>query len=225
MPYPTTPDDFRRRRLIVIGIAAALVLIAFVTYAVLVHRADSQVGPAAEPTQNVVAPTQPSPPAPTALAKLHPTADPKTFAREAAEALFSWDTATMIGRDDHIEQLLKVGDPTGESTAGLLSDIEGYLPTQAAWTELGQYETRQWLTIDSLTTPTKWAEAEAQAGSVLLPGTTAFTVRGQRHRVGVWNGEPVSSSYHVAFTVFIVCAPSYPECHLLRLSVLDNPLD
>ena len=38
MLYPTTPDDLRRRRLIVVGIATALLLIAFVTYAVLVHR-------------------------------------------------------------------------------------------------------------------------------------------------------------------------------------------
>ena len=41
MLYPTTPDDLRRRRLLVVGIATALVLIAFVTYAVLVHRAHS----------------------------------------------------------------------------------------------------------------------------------------------------------------------------------------
>lgn len=31
MLYPTTPDDLRRRRLIFAGIAAALMLIAFVT--------------------------------------------------------------------------------------------------------------------------------------------------------------------------------------------------
>jgi len=24
--------------------------------------------------------------------------------------------------------------------------------------------------------------------------------------------------------VFVVCAPTYPTCHLLRLSQLDNPL-
>ena len=41
MLYPTTPDDLRRRRLIVAGVATALLLIAFVTYAVLVHRSHS----------------------------------------------------------------------------------------------------------------------------------------------------------------------------------------
>ena len=41
----------------------------------------------------------------------------------------------------------------------------------------------------------------------------------------MWEGEPVASEHDVAFTVFIVCGPSYPECHLLRLSMLDKPLD
>jgi hypothetical protein len=59
----------------------------------------------------------------------------------------------------------------------------------------------------------------------LLPGTTGLTIRGIRHRTGVWEGEPVASEHDVAFTVFIVCGPSYSECHLLRLSMLDKPLD
>ena len=105
-----------------------------------------------------------------------------------------------------------------------MSDLDNYLPTQDAWVELTKYETRQWLTVDSVTTPTKWAEAEAQAGDELLPGTTALTIHGTRHRSGIWEGEPVSSEHDVAFTVFLVCAPSYPECHLLRLSMLDKPL-
>jgi hypothetical protein len=225
MLYPTNPDDLRRRRLLVAGIATTLLVIAFITYAVLVHRAHSRVGQADGTKQTAVVPsTTPTTPMPTVLTKLRPTRDPDSFAREVAEALFAWDTATMVDRVEHIEQLVKVGDPTGESTAGLLSDIESYLPTQDAWTDLAQYETRQWLTIDSVTTPTKWAEAEAQAGNTLLPGTTARTIRGVRHRAGLWDGEPVSSAYDLAFTVFIVCGPSYPECHLLRLSVLDKPL-
>lgn len=227
MLYPTTPEGLRRRRLVVAGIATALLLIAFVTYAVLVHRAHSRTGavsnsPAAEPVPGGSTPVTNMP---TELPKLHPTSAPEAFARDVAEALFAWDTATMITRADHIEQLVKVGDPTGESTAGLLSDVGGYLPTDEAWRDLAQYKTRQWLTIDSVSTPAKWAEAEAQAGDALLPGTTALTIDGVRHRAGVWDGDPVSSQYDVAFTVFIVCGPSYPECHLLRLSVLDKPLD
>lgn len=227
MLYPTTPDGLRRRRLIVVGIATALLLISFVTYAVLVHRSHTRTGAPANPTVAVPEATGVTSASvvPTVLPKLRATNDPDMFAREVADALFKWDPATMIGRDDHIEQLIKVGDPSGESTAGLLSDIDGYLPTDPAWRDLAQYETRQWLTIDSVSTPTKWADAEAQAGGALLAGTTALTIHGVRHRAGVWDGEPVSSQHDVAFTVFIVCGPSYPECHLLRLSVLDKPLD
>lgn len=226
MLYPTTPEVLRRRRLVVAGIATALLLIAFVTYAVLVHRAHSRTGAASNSPAAVPTPGgSTSGAVPTELSKLHATSDPEAFARDVAEAIFEWDTATMITRADHIERLVKVGDPTGASTAGLLSDVGGYLPTDVAWRDLAQYETKQWLTIDTVSTPTKWAEAEAQAGDALLPGTTALTIHGVRHRAGVWNGDPVSSHYDVAFTVFIVCGPSYPECHLLRLSVLDKPLD
>lgn len=227
MLYPTTPEVLRRRRLIVAGIATALLLIAFVTYAVMVHRSHSRTGAVSNSPAGMPTPGGSTPIAivPTQLAELHPTSDPEAFARDVAEGLFEWDTATMITRADHVEQLVKVGDPTGESTAGLLSDVGGYLPTDEAWRDLAQYETKQWLTIDTVSTPTKWAEAEAQAGDALLPGTTALTIHGVRHRAGVWDGDPVSSQYDVAFTVFIVCGPSYPECHLLRLSVLDKPLD
>ena len=107
----------------------------------------------------------------------------------------------------------------------LFADIGNYLPTPDAWVDLAQYETRQWLTLDSVSVPSKWAEAQTQAGDELLPGTTAYTIHGTRHRTGIWEGEPVSTEHEVAFTVFIVCGPAYPTCHLLRLSELDNPLD
>lgn len=225
MLLPTT-DDLRRRRLVVAGVATVLLVIASLTYAVMVHRAhEANAAPRNPPTSaDPQATVDPTPVALT-LAPLRKTDNPQAFSRNVAQALFSWDTTTMVGRDDHIEQLVKVGDPTGESTAGLLSDLEGYLPTDDAWLDLAQYETKQWLTINSIATPSKWAEAEAQAGSALLPGTTAFTIHGVRHRSGMWEGAPVASEHDVAFTMFIVCGPSYPECHLLRLSVLDDPLD
>lgn len=226
MRHPTTPDDLRRRRLLVAGIATALLLIAFITYTVLAHHAhpstDARIQSKAKPDATATAVT---PPVAVNLPALRRTDDPEQFAREAAQAIFAWDTATMIGRDDHIEQLVKVGDPTGESTPGLLSDLENYLPTVDSWVDLAQYETKQWITINTIATPSKWTEAEAQASSELLPGTSAFTIRGVRHRAGIWEGKPVTSAHDVAFTVFIVCGPSYPDCHLLRLSILDKPLD
>ena len=91
--------------------------------------------------------------------------------------------------------------------------------------ELRQYATTQYLVIDTLFVPDAWADAVAQAQpGQIAPGTTAVTIEGTRHRDGLWNGEPVSSEHAVSFTVFIVCAPTYPTCHLLRLSQLDNPL-
>jgi hypothetical protein len=227
MRYPTTPHAFRRRRLIVASIATAVLLTAFVTYSVLVHRGDSPV--AAAPTVPQQTPgdlaSVETKPVVVTLPALPTTSDPANFARHAAEAIFEWDTATLLTRVDHIEQLLAVADPTGESTPGLLSDLGNYLPTGDAWVELATYETQQWLSIDSVTTPTRWADAQAQAGDELLPGTTAYTIHGIRNRTGVWDGAPVASEHDVAFTVFIVCGPAYPECHLLRLSMLDNPLD
>lgn len=225
MLHPTTPDDLRHRRLMVAGVATALLLIAFVTYAILVHRSHSPSASSTKERAPVELTEVREVPAVTELAALRPTSDPETFARQVAEAIFAWDTSTLVSRTDHIEQLVEVADPTGESTPGLVSDLDNYLPTQDAWVELTKYETDQWLTVDSVSTPTKWAEAEAQAGDELLPGTTALTIHGTRHRSGIWEGEPVSSEHDVAFTIFLVCAPSYPECHLLRLSMLDKPLD
>ena len=79
--------------------------------------------------------------------------------------------------------------------------------------------------LDQADIPEAWADALAQAQpGQIAPGTTAFTIEGTRHRNGLWNGEPVTSEHAVSFTVFIVCKPAYPTCHLLRLSQLDNPL-
>lgn len=222
----TNPDDLRRRRFLVLAGAGALLVIAFLSYAVLVHRSDpsSSSSTADKPAAGPGSPVE-TPPVVAELTALRPTGDPEAFARQVTGALFEWDTATLISRADHVEQLVAVADPTGEATPGLVSDLDNYLPTPGAWTELAKYETRQWIAIDSVTTPSQWAEAEAQAGDQLLPGTTGFTIRGTRHRTGVWEGEHVASEHDVAFTVFIVCGPSYPECHLLRLSMLDKPLD
>lgn len=226
MLFATNPDDLRRRRFLVLAGAGALLVIAFLSYAVLIHRSDPSSARSIAPEQAAgsAAPGE-TPPLVDELTALRPSGDPDAFARQVTGALFEWDTATLISRADHVEQLVAVADPTGEATPGLVSDLDNYLPTPDAWTELAKYETRQWIAIDSVTTPSQWTEAEAQAGDQLLPGTTGLTIRGTRHRTGVWDGVPVASEHDVAFTVFIVCGPSYPECHLLRLSMLDKPLD
>lgn len=222
----TTPDALRHRRVIVAGVVIVLLVLAWTAYAVLVHRSATPASHSGVRFERSTAATSGAPEPVTVLRAVEPTEDPATFARRVAQALFAWDTATLVGRNDHIEQLVAIADPTGQSTPGLVGDLGNYLPTPNTWIELAQYETRQWLSIDSVTTPTLWPQAVTQAGpDGLLPGTTAFTIRGVRHRWGVWEGAPVATSHKVAFTIFIVCAPSYPTCHLLRLSLLDKPLD
>lgn len=215
------PDTtgIRWRRLLAVAGGVLLLLVAVVSYAAFANP-----DPSAEPRTTSAPPssepiaTQTSPPALDA-------AEPEAFARQVATALFSWDTRTTSTPKSVTEQLISVADPTGESSAGLVSDVANYLPTDQIWIELRKYETRQWIEVTSVEIPGLWATAEVQAGDELLPGTTAFTVRGTRHREGVWEGEDVASQHEVAFTAFIVCAPTYPECHLLRLSKLDDPLE
>lgn len=176
-----------------------------------------------EPTPTTTASTTQPVPKPTETPT--PMTDPERFARWAASALFDWDTATT-NRAEAIDRLMAVADPTGEGEgAGLVSDIGNYLPDQATWAKLRTYATRQWLDIETVTVPATWDEAKAQAApGQLLPGTVAYTITGTRHRDGTWNGQPVTYTAPTAFTLFIACAPSFPECHLLRLSLPDQPL-
>ncbi|OUZ11070.1 hypothetical protein BHE97_06490 [Aeromicrobium sp. PE09-221] len=151
--------------------------------------------------------------------------DPRQFVRDVAAAIFAWDTRTASGPAELIEPFLTIADPTGESSPGLVSDLAGYLPTHDAWVDLRRYQTQQRLEVTTVAVPELWATAIEQAGGELAPGTAAFTVRGIRHRAGSWEGDLVRSKHPVAFTVFVVCAPTYPTCHLLRLSRLDDPLE
>ncbi|MVT25075.1 hypothetical protein GNZ21_01630 [Nesterenkonia alkaliphila] len=165
----------------------------------------------------------PSPPAPV----VHPvpeTNDPEEFATGAAHALFTWDTHTTLMPGDYRQALLEVADPTGEETNGLVADLENYLPDQETWIALQEFKTRQWLEIDEVYVPEAWDEAVAVGGDALEEGTVAYTVTGTRHREGVWYGEPETSAHQVAFTMFLTCPPDGEDCHLLRLSLLDQPL-
>lgn len=209
----------RWRRLLVVAAGVLLLLVAVVSYAAFVNR-----DPSAQPRTTATPPSSEPIATPTSPPSLD-AAEPEAFARQVATALFAWDTMTTSTPKSVTERLVSVADPTGESSAGLVADIANYLPNSQIWIELRKYETRQWIEVDSLEIPDLWATAEAQAGDGLLPGTTAFTIRGTRHREGVWEDEDVASQHEVAFTVFIVCAPTYPECRLLRLSRLDDPLE
>ena len=227
-PAPTDP---RNRRRLVALLAAGIVLLLFAgvgVYGLLTGpRNSTATNPDPEPSSATTAPptAAPSTPQPPQVQAVPRSADPETFAQGVASTLFAWDTASGLWPLDYTSAILAVGDPSGDEQAGLASDLAVYLPTRDAWIELRQHATRQHLIIEAAYVPDAWAEAVAQAQpGQLAAGTTAITIEGTRHRAGVWNGQPVTSEHPVAFTAFVVCAPTYPTCHLLRLSQLDNPL-
>ncbi|AQP49633.1 hypothetical protein NYE39_01705 [Janibacter sp. FSL W8-0316] len=236
MKTPFAASDARsRRRLIALlaALVAVVVLAGVGVYGLLTgppptsdRGADDEGGTSPGPV--VTTPGEPTPtgiPSLSALPEVEASDNPETFARNVATALFAWDTASGLMPLDYSSVVLAVGDPSGAEQAGLASDVAAYLPTRDAWVELRQYATAQHLTIDNTFVPDAWETAveQAQPGQ-LAEGTVAYTIEGTRHRTGVWNDEQMTSEHPVAFTVFIVCGPTYDTCHLLRLSQLDNPL-
>ena len=224
---PADPDPRSRRRFVAL-IAAGIVLLLLAgvgIYGLLAGPRASTGGQTSEPRPAETTPPTPASSTTAQLPAVVRSADPEAFARNVATALFAWDTGSGLLPLDYASALLAVGDPSGIEQAGLASDIAAYLPNRDAWIELRQYATSQHLTIDQAFIPDAWADAIKQAQpDQIAPGTVAVTIEATRHRAGVWNGEPVASEHPVAFTVFVVCAPAYPTCHLLRLSQLDNPL-
>lgn len=154
----------------------------------------------------------------------------EAFARAVAGALFAWDTTTGDGPMDYAQMLADVA--ADEEADALAGDVRAYLPSVEAWGQLRQYQTRQWLIVDTAVIPEAWDTAVAQAAPGQIPaGIVAYTIEGTRHRDGTWGTEPVEASRPVSFTVFIVCTPAVTNrgvtgttCELLRLSQLDNPL-
>lgn len=219
------------RLLWVIGGVAGLVLAVTITVHVRsAFSGDEAVGPSTDAppaTPGLTDSPGAAPPTPAVeLAPAPATDDPAEFARVVAAAIFDWETTSGHGVEEYVARLVDIADPTGEETPGLVADLAGYLPTATAWVDLRTYATRQWLVVDSVQVPSLWPQALAQAPEgALLPGSAAYTVTGVRHRAGVWQGQAVASEHEVAFTIFMVCGPSYDQCHLLRLSRLDEPLD
>lgn len=227
---PASADPKTRRRLVAL-IASGILLLLLAgagVYGLLTGpRNPSTTDPRPEPSPTLSRPSSPGPSTPPLprVPAVPRTADPVAFAEGVTSTLFAWDTALGLWPLDYTSAILAVGDPSGDEQAGLASDIATYLPNRDAWTELRQYATTQHLVIDTAFVPPAWADAVAQAQpGQIAPGTIAVTIEGTRHRSGIWNGQPVTSEHPVSFTVFVVCAPTYQTCHLLRLSQLDNPL-
>lgn len=221
---PQTRFPRRLMILLIVGAALLAVLVGIGLYGLLLApRSDpSPENTAGDPpnaSTSTPSPTSSTPPV------VRESDDPETFARALATALFAWDTATEFVPTDYAQVIVDVGDPSGNETAGLASDVRTYLPTADAWAQLRTMQTRQWLDINDMFVPDEWATALEQASEgQILPGTVAYTITGTRQREGIHGTEPVTSSHEVAFTVFITCEPTFDTCRALRLSELDNPL-
>lgn len=222
------PETRFPRRLMIVLIVAAVVLAVLVGVGLygllLAPRSDpspggSNTGDPPSSSTSAPSPGSSTPPV------IRESDDPEAFARALATALFTWDTATEFGPTDYAQVIVDVGDPSGDESAGLASDVRTYLPKADAWAQLRTMQTRQWLDINEVFVPGEWATALEQASEgQILPGTVAYTITGVRQREGIHGTEPVTSSHDVAFTVFITCEPTFDTCRALRLSELDNPL-
>lgn len=232
MDPAATPVDRRRRRLLIATVAGGLVLLLLIgvgIYGLLrgpVPRTDTT--PADPPVSATTAP--PSGTTGEGPVAVPPAGGPEEFARAVAQALFTWDTTSGYAPVDYAQVLADVAaDDEADAVAG---DVRAYLPTVEAWGQLRRYQTRQWLTIDTITVPDAWETAVAQAAPGQIPaGAVAYTIDGTRHRDGTWGTQAVDASRPVTFTVFLVCTPAVTNrgvtgltCALLRLSQLDNPL-
>ncbi|WP_417556594.1 hypothetical protein [Microbacterium sp.] len=229
---PAAPDDRRRRRLLIAAIAGGPVLLLLLgvgVYGLLrgpAPRTDATPAGPSAPSANTT-PAGPNGQGPVAAPQ---TGGPEAFARAVAVALFTWDTTSGYQAVDYAQMLADVA--ADEEADALAGDVRAYLPTPQAWSQLRQYQTRQWLTIDTAVIPTAWETAVAQAAPGQIPaGSVAYTIEGTRHRDGTSGTEPVEASRPVTFTVFIVCTPVVTDrgftgtrCELLRLSQLDTPL-
>lgn len=227
--HTTTPGSRPRLIAALAATGILLVLAGVGVYGLATGPSDSSTADSVQSSPAITVTPSPSSGRATSnapsLPALAASTDPETFARSVAQALFTWDTGSGLIPMDYTSVVLAAGDPSGVEQAGLASDIATYLPSREQWISLREYATTQSLTIDSAVVPSSWRSAVDQdTAGQLTAGTTAYTIRGARHRTGTWNNQSVTSEHPVAFTVFIVCAPTYDTCHLLRLSELDNPL-
>lgn len=221
-------EQHRKKRLLITLIVTGFVitcLAAVGIYGLVTGPHASAKPPAEAPgTPSATTPEQDQNPGTSALPALPVTNDPEAYVRAVAEALFTWDTFTLLAPVDHRGVLIEDADPTGTESPGLITDLDGYFPSASTWRDLAEYRTNQRIEIEQVFVPEQWAEAIAASGGQIVEGTHAYTVEGTRRRAGVWYDEPVTSSHPVAFTVFVSCEPVFERCHLLRLSELDNPL-
>lgn len=211
----------RTKVLLIAGTAATLTAVGA---GVALSRGGSNDTPQPRPHSISTGQTY-STPTPDRDGQVDRTDDPEAFTISVSEVLFAWDTTASTPLNEYTGRLLAVADPSGEESAGLVTDLTTYLPSAVSWEDLKTYETRQWIDITSYQVPDDWTSAEFNGETADLPdGTTAYTVTGLRRRSGIWQDKPAQTVDEVSFTIFMTCRPTYDTCRLLRLSQLNKPL-
>lgn len=226
------PTDRRRRAALIAATAGGLVLLILIGVGIYgLLRGPDTSAPSPSTTTTTPTPANAGGTGPRPIVALD---EAEEFAAAVADATFTWDTTSGYSPADYAQELADVTASVEADAAA--TDVRAYLPTPAAWAQLRTHQTRQWLTIDTISIPDAWETAVAQAAPGQIPeGAVAYTITGTRHRDGIWNTEPVATAHPVAFTVFLTCTPERSTapargdgiaetCRLLRLSQLDNPL-
>lgn len=218
MRQPTAPKQSSRHlRIALIGGGLVLALLVGIGVYGLLRGPATQPAPDTDSTTTV--PEADRNLAPRALSE---GAEAERFSRSVAEGLFAWDTGLGYGAHEYMQVIVDVADR--EEAPGLAGDLRVYFPDDTVWGELRNYETRQRLTIDTITVPGTWPGVVANARpGTLPPGAAAYTITGTRHREGSWEGQDVSDARPVSFTIFAAC-PTGDSCRLLRLSAVDTPM-
>lgn len=211
----------RTKTLLLAGTAATLTAVGA---GVALSRGEPNTAPQPRPDSISTAHAG-SAPMPDGGGQVARTDDPEAFTVSVSEVLFAWDTTAPTPLNEYTGRLLAVADPSGEESAGLVTDLTTYLPSPESWEDLKTYETRQWIDITSYEVPGDWKSAELNGETTdLADGTTAYTVTGLRRRSGIWQDKPAQTVDEVSFTIFMTCKPTYDTCRLLRLSQLNNSL-
>jgi hypothetical protein len=220
---PVTAKSFLPRR-VIIAITAAGVILAALVGVGLYGFIRSPAHPAADAGTARKPAASPSPTTGLQPEALIHTGDPVTYAKAIARALFVWNTMSALSPQDYQSVVSEDADPSGMETSALVNDLAAYYPTDAQWQQLQRYKTAESLTFQRAYIPAAWGKSLASDPSTVRPGTTAVTIDAVRHRTGSWYRTPASTSDPVSFTVFVACQPTFPRCHILRLSGPNTPL-
>lgn len=224
----SSPRRRPRRAFLVAAVAATVIALALIGVGIYgLFRGAAPTSPAGIPAPHPTASIKPSVPDTTTAphaTTLPTTDDPVIYARAVAKDLFTWDTMSGVTLQESENAIVAGTDPEAGETSDLVADLAAYLPTDEVWQQLRTYQTSQSLAIDSANIPASWPGIVASSGAQLERGAVAVTISGTRHRTGLWEGQAQHADSPVSFTVFELCPPAPSQCHVLRLSQLNNPL-